>query len=445
MNSRRAWLVLAVGTFAYIVSVLQRTSMSVAAVQATDRFGVTAATLSTLAVAQLVVYAAMQVPAGILLDRFGPRRVLAVGAAVMVVGQLTLALAPNIGLAVTGRVLVGAGDAATFISVLRLLSTWFSPARVPLLTQVVGVVGSTGQILSSFPLFAALHTWGWTPAYLSAAALSVIVVIVVVVVIRLGPAHVEHPRERWREYPAVVREVFSRPGTQLGFWSHFVTAGSGNMFAMLWGFPFLSIGLGYGPAVAAGMLTLNVATGAVVGPAIGTLTSRFPLRRSAVIIGVVIAMGIAWGIVLAWPGIPPFGFVLLMVIVTSAGGSASLVGLDVARSFNEPKSQGFATGFANVGGFSAAFTMMFLIGIVLDAIDKAHGGTGVPAELYSLGSFRLAFLVQYVVVGIGIVFVLEARRRTRARMLDEEGIEVDPIWVALMRAWRDARNKPGRA
>ena len=439
MNSRRAWLMLAVGAFAYLISVLQRTSLSVAAVQATDRFGVTAATLATLAGAQLVVYAGMQLPAGVLVDRFGPRRVLVVGALLMVAGQIMLALSPTIGLAVAGRILVGAGDAASFVSVIRLTTMWFSGSRVPLLIQIVGVIGSGGQILSSFPLFAALHSWGWTPAYLSAASLSVIVAIVVIVIVRPGPEHAGYEQGPWRELPAVIRGVFSRPGTQLGFWSHFVAAGPTNMFGLLWGFPFLSIGLGYGPVAAAGLLTLNVATGAVVGPAIGAFTSRFPLRRSAVILGAVIAMGLAWALVLAWPGVPPFGVVLLMVIVTSAGGSASLVGLDVARSFNDSKSQGFATGFANVGGFTAAFVMMFLIGVVLDAIDRAHGGSGIPAQLYSLDSFRIAFLVQYAVVGIGVFFVLDARRRTRARLFDDEGIEVDPIWVSLMRTWRGRR------
>lgn len=430
---------LGVGIAAYIISVMQRTSMSVAAVQATDRYAVTAAALSTLAVAQLAVYAAMQVPSGILLDRFGPRVLLAAGAGLMVLGQVLLAVSPTIGLAVVGRILVGAGDATTFISVLRLTSMWFSGPRLPLLIQVVGVVGSGGQILSSFPLFAALHTWGWTAAYLSAASLSVIVVIVVLLVVRAAPWEPVGDPAPWRDLPGVVRDVFSRPGTQLGFWSHFVAAGSANMFGLLWGFPFLSIGLGYGPAVAAGMLTLNVATGAVVGPAIGALTSRFPLRRTTVVIGVVIAMGLAWGLVLAWPGVPPFGVVLAMVIVTSAGGSASLIGLDVARSFNHPRSQGFATGFANVGGFTAAFIMMFLIGIVLDALDHARGGAGIPAELYSLASFRIAFLVQFVVVGIGAFFLLESRRRTRAVLFDEEGIEVDPIWVSLTRTIRRRR------
>ncbi|MEP6480703.1 MAG: MFS transporter [Rhodoglobus sp.] len=436
MNSRRAWVMLTVGIVAYIVSVMQRTSLSVAAVQATDRFGITAAALSTLAVAQLAVYAAMQVPAGLLLDRFGPRRMLAAGAVVMVIGQVLLALSPSLGGAVVGRVLVGAGDAATFISVLRVAGMWFSRSRLPLLTQIIGVVGAGGQILSAFPLFALLHTAGWAPAYLSAAGLSVFSATLVLLTLRSGPADAGNEAISIRETIALARDAVSRPGTQLGFWSHFVSAGPGNMFALLWGFPFLSVGLGYGPGLAAVILTLNVATSAVVGPAIGTLTSRFPLRRSAVVIAVVLAMGVAWGLVLGWPGIPPLPLVVVLVVVISAGGSASLIGLDFARTFNERRAHGTVSGFANVGGFTAAFTMMFLIGLALDALDRIHGGHGEPSQLYSFESFRVAFLLQYLVVGIGIVFLLRARRATRARMLEEEGIEVPPLWVALVKAWR---------
>jgi hypothetical protein len=88
--------------------------------------------------------------------------------------------------------------------------------------------------------------------------------------------------------------------------------------------------------------------------------------------------------------------------------------------------------------------MMLLIGVVLDVIDATNGGTGVPAQLYSLSSFRIAFLVQFVVVGTGVIFMLDARRRTRRRLHAEEGITVGPIWVALVRAWRH-RGQNGQA
>src|ERR1700761_7118990 len=105
MNSRRSWVVFGFANFAYIVAVLQRSSLGVAGVAATERFHVSAAVLSSLAVIQLIVYAGMQIPVGIVLDRLGSKRLIATGAALMFVGQLTLALAPSIGFAIAGRIL----------------------------------------------------------------------------------------------------------------------------------------------------------------------------------------------------------------------------------------------------------------------------------------------------------------------------------------------------
>ena len=408
-----------------------------AGVDATERFAVSAALLSTLAVVQLIVYAGLQIPVGLALDRVGPRFLIALGAALMVVGQASLALAPSIGVAIIGRILVGAGDAMTFISVLRLLSNWFSGRSLPLVSQLLGTVGTLGQVLSAVPLSALLHSQGWSTTFLAASGVSLLGLVGVLAVVRNGIA----PITRTLDVPvgrssviAGLRDSLARPGTRLGFWSHFVTQSSGTVFTLLWGFPFLSVGLGYGPTTASLLLTVIVASAIVSGPIVGMLSARFPSRRSNAVIGIVCALAVSWGIVLLWPGQPPFWSVVLLVVVIGAGGPGSLIGFDFARTFNPLRSLGSATGIVNVGGFLAAFTMMFLIGIVLDVLDSAQGGTGRPAELYSLSSFRIAFVVQYVVVGAGMIFLIRSRRQTRRRMHEQEGIQVAPLWVVLTRA-----------
>jgi len=438
MNSRRAWVIYGVAVFAYIVAFLQRSSLGVAAVEATQRFEVAATALSTLAVVQLIVYAGLQIPIGVLLDRVGPKFLLATGAALMLLGQVTLAFSDTIGVAIVGRILVGAGDAMTFISGIRLLASWFSGRRLTFVSQLFGSLGQFGQLASTFPLAIALHAWGWTPTYLSAASLSVIALVALVVMVTNGPKRQVEVREplTWTESMHHLRAALARPGTQLGFWSHFVSQSSLTMFALLWGFPFLSVALGYGPQGAAGLLTITVASVLVSGPILGVLCARFPLRRSNLVLGIVIAMAVVWTALLAWPGQPPLWLVVILLLVIAVGGPGSLIGFDFARSFNPMRAFGSASGIVNVGGFLATFVMMFLIGVVLDVVDRSHGGSGVPALLYSLDSFRLAFLVQYVVVGVGVVFLLIARRRTRHLLHEEEGIEVGPLWVALVRRWR---------
>jgi sugar phosphate permease len=337
-----------------------------------------------------------------------------------------------------GRILVGAGDAMTFISVSRLIASWFSGRALPLLSQAMGTIGALGQVLSAIPLSIVLHQFGWQPAYLSAAALSLVAFILVFLFVRNAPAG-SVQIERSGGWPAALhqlRESLARPGTQLGFWSHFVTQSPGTVLTLLWGFPFISVGLGYGATTASLFLTLIVAVAIVAGPVLGILSARYPYRRSNIVLGIVVSMGLAWGALLVWPGQPPLWLVLLLLVVVAVGGPGSLIGFDFARTFNPARSLGSASGVVNVGGFLASFVMMLLIGIVLDLIDHANGGSGVPAELYSLESFRIAFLVQFPVVGIGVVFLMVARRKTRRRMHEDEGITVAPLWVALVRGWR---------
>ena len=190
MTSPRAWLIWIIGIFAYLVAVSQRTSFGVVGLEATERFQASAAEISFFTVLQLLVYAALQIPVGILVDRFGSRAMIAGGAVLMGLGQLQLAFAENIPGGVLGRVLVGAGDAMTFISVIRLLPIWFAPARVPLLTQLTGMSGQLGQLFSVVPFAMILHLAGWTPAFLTLAAMSALAVVLVLVLLQdLPPGH----------------------------------------------------------------------------------------------------------------------------------------------------------------------------------------------------------------------------------------------------------------
>lgn len=443
MSSHRPWLIFCVGSFAYLSAVLQRTSLGIAGVAASERFDASAAVLSSLAVVQLIVYASAQIPVGVLIDRYGPRILMICGTTLMVIGQLVLAFAPSITVAVVGRILVGAGDATIFISVIRLVSSWFTGRIAPQLSQWVGNIGQLGQVLSAVPLALVLSLSGWTAAFVSAASVAALALVLTLSFIRDRPVGVEEsPGARtWRDALAQLPHTFRRPGTQLGFWSHYVTQSPGTVFTLLWGFPFLVYALEYEPAAAAAMLTILVAAGIVLGPILGLLTARYPLRRSNIVLGIVSGMGIAWTVVLLWPGTPPGWLIVVLLVAIGVGGPGSLIGFDFARTFNPKRSLGSANGVVNVGGFTASFVTMFLIGVLLDLQDRWRMSAGDPSELYSLDSFRVAFAVQYLVVGVGVVFLIRARKLTRRQLAREDGIEVAPLWVALMKTWRRRRGR----
>jgi MFS family permease len=425
---RRAWLVWSIGVTAYVVAVLQRTSLGVSGLDATRRFDASASVLASFAVLQLLVYAALQVPVGLLLDRFGPRRLIVVGAVLMAAGQVVLALADHVPLAVVGRVLVGAGDAMTFISVLRLVTTWLPPGRVPLMTQLTGLLGQSGQILSAIPLVALLHSQGWTTAFLSAASASVLAAILVLLVVRDSPAGSprRHDAPTLAQVGADLASAWRHPGSRLGLWTHFTTQFSGTVFALLWGFPFLVSGESLSRKTASTLVTLFVLAGMVSAPFIGVMVERHPLRRSWLVLGVVGANVLAWTVVLAWPGQAPLWLLVLLVLSLALGGPGSMIAFDFARTFNPANRLGTATGIVNVGGFVASLITMLLVGIVLDirGADAAQG--------YHLDDFRVALSAQYVIWAVGVLGIVITRRKVRAR-LARQGVIVPPLRAAIAR------------
>jgi sugar phosphate permease len=421
----RAWLVWAVGLAAYVVAVFSRASLGVAGVQAQERFDASASVLSLFVVLQLVVYAGLQVPVGIALDRFGSRLLLLAGALTIAAGQLTLALADDVATAVLARVLVGAGDAMTFISVLRVVSLWFPGRTVPVMTQVTGILGQAGQVLAAYPLVALLGAVAWSAAFSGAAAVGVLVALLVAVALRDAPATtVLAPPVGLAQVRADLRATWHEPGTRIGLWTHTVTQFSGTVFALLWGYPFLVLGQGLTPTAAAGLLTLLVLVGMVVGPLLGRLVGSWPFRRSVLVLGVVGITALTWTVVLAWPGRAPLPLLVLLVVVLGTNGPASMIGFDYARTENPAARLGSASGVVNVGGFVASLLTMLGVGVVLDLLTP-----GASAD-YTLGAFKAAFAVQYLGWGLGAWQVLRYRRRMRER-LASRGVVLAPLHLAV--------------
>lgn len=391
------------------------------------------ATLAGFTVLQLVVYAALQVPAGVLLDRFGSRRLLVVGGLVMAVGQVVLALSEHVLPAYLGRVLVGAGDALTFVSVLRLVTAWFPGSRAPVLTQLTGLLGQTGQILSAVPLVAVLHGPGWEPAFLGVAAVGVLVTLLTAVAVQDAPGTpvLHGPKVDLGRVGRSLRVAWLHPGTRLGLWSHFTTQFPGVVFALMWGYPFLVSAQGLSPAAAGRLLSLMVVIGIASAPVIGVLVQRHPLRRSWLVLAVVGANAAAWTAVLAWPGTSPLWLLVLLVASMALSGPGSMIGFDFARTFNPPNRLGTATGIVNVGGLVASLITILVVGVALDV--SSGGGTG-----YTLDDFRAALSVQYLVWAFGLVGIVRTRRLARAR-LAQRGVVVPPVREVLARRRRTRR------
>ncbi|MGH3646007.1 MAG: MFS transporter [Micromonosporaceae bacterium] len=403
--SGAAWLVWGIGLAAYLVAIFHRFSLGVAGIEAAERLQISAATLALFPVLQLLVYAAMQIPVGVLIDRYGSKRLLLAGLTLMTTGQAGFAVAQSVPVGLAARVLLGAGDAMIFISVLRLAAVWFPARRVSVVVQLTGVIGQLGAVVSATPLSAALGAYGWTATYLGAAAVGGLVMLPVLLGVVDSP-HRDAPR------PAAWRE----PGTRLGLWTHFTTQFAGTIFAVLWGFPFLVSGEGLSAGTASALLTLYILAGIGIGPLLGHLAGRYAFHRSRMALAVIGLAAAGWTVVLAWPGRAPLPVLVLLVLAMAPCGPGSMIGFDHARTFNPRTRLGTATGIVNVGGFTASLLAILAIGVVLDLL----GGAGTAS---TLGAFRVAFGFQYVFWLVGVVQILRYRARTRAAMAarDPEG------------------------
>jgi len=403
------WLV---GLAIYLLAVFHRSSLAVAGLAASERFGISAAQLSTFAVLQLLVYAVMQVPVGLVLDRFGSRRVMLVGLATLTLAQVGFALADTYALALVARAFVGVGDAMTFVCVLRLVNTWFIARRIPLVTQLTGVLGQTGAIIAAVPMTLALRELGWTRSYLLAAAVGVVLMVALLVVIRDSPDRrsLSGPALRWETVRRSLGDAWEHPGTRLGFWTHFTTQFSATTLGLLWGFPFFVQGEGRTEASAGVLLTLLVIAVMVAGPVLAWAITNHPWHRSTLVIGIVLSLMAAWTVVLVWRGPAPMWLLVVLVILVGIGGPAAMIGFDFGRTFNPAHRLGAAIGIINQAGFFASLLLVLAIGLVLD------WRTPGSSTDYAPSAFVWAMSCQYVLWTLGLVQLVRYRVRARQRL-----------------------------
>lgn len=438
-SPRRAYFVWGVAAAAYVVAVVHRTSLGVSGLEAAARFGASAATISLFTVTQLVVYSAAQIPVGMFLDRFGARKLIGVGALMMAAGQFGMAFAGSVEVAILARVLIGAGDATTFVSVLKLIAAWFPPKRAPLLGQVSGQIAQLGQIISAVPFVFVLGSLGWTPAFSILGVLGILSALWVFTWVRDRPSNPQ-AMVSVRTTPRAVDLVPSQPevsalrgalaasGSWLGFWSHMITSFSFNVFIFLWGFPFLLLGQNLAQAQASLLFTCLTVSSMISGPLIGLFCARHPLRRSWLVLTVTAAIVVMWLVVLVPTTPRPLWVLFIFVVVLGVGGPASLIGLDYARTSNPTERFGVSSGLANMGGFLGAFICILAIGIILDKVR--------PDGAYVLADFRVAFSFMVIPLVISFVFLILARRGTRKEFATR-GIVVQPV----KQVWRDYRKR----
>jgi MFS family permease len=390
-----AWLVWGLGACLYLIAFYQRVAPAVITRELSREFSLSAAGLGNLSAFYFYSYVAVQIPTGLLADRWGPRKVLSLGAALTAAGTLVFALAPSVAWANGGRLAIGAAAGVAFVSMLKLASHWMPSRRYALVSGIALFMGVMGATLAGVPLRAAVDAFGWRAVMVASAALSALVAIAIWLVAR------DDPRERGYAsyYPdaqedakgasmgALLREALSYRNAWLVLFAPGAFSGIVLTFAGLWGVPFLVTNHGFSTAQAAATASAMLVSWSVGSIAYGPLSERMGRRKPLLIGGLFVTM-LLWAIVLFVPGIGGGALVALLIAVGLASG-AFILTFAFAKESVPAHLGGTASGIANMGVMLGGMIMQPLVGFIL---DRHWAGTLVEGvRVYDLEAYRWGF------------------------------------------------------
>ena len=412
---RLAWTVWGLGAALYLIGFYQRVAPAVMTAELSRAFDLGAAGLGNLSAFYFYSYVAMQVPTGILADRWGPRRLLAAGAGVAGVGTLVFALAPGLSWACAGRLLIGGSVAVAFVGMLKLASHWFAPRQFALATGMALFCGIIGAVFAGVPLRLLVATVGWRPVMLASAALTFGVCAALWWVVRDDPAELGYASHATTAEPASgaralgilpgLLAVFRYRNTWLLLLAPGGVVGCVLTFSGLWGIPFLTTQYGLPETQAAALSSALLVAWAVGGPALGAASDRWGLRKPLYLLGNAVALG-CWALVVLVPRLPvPVLIAALLVAGFASGGM--IIGFAFAKESVPSRLAGTVSGVINMGVMTGPMVLQPAVGWML---DRAWSGAIVDGvRVYEWAAYRAGFSLMLAWAALAVVLVLCTR------------------------------------
>ena len=405
-----AWTIWGLGAMLYFIAFYQRVAPAVITDELTAAFGLTAAALGNLSAFYFYSYVAMQIPTGILADRWGPRVLLMVGAGVAALGTLVFALAPTLFWANMGRLLIGASVGVAFVSMLKLASHWMLPRQFALASGMALFVGVVGAAAAGAPLRILVDAFGWRHVMTASAVVTLLLTVVIWLVVRDDPedrGYRSYFEGRHHEQPQAslftgFREVFRYRNTALLFFVPGAISGIVLSFAGLWGVPFLVTHYALTPTTAAGLCSLMMIVWALSCLAYGAASDRLGKRKPLFIGGLALTMAL-WAVMVFVPGLSHGQLVALVVAIGIAGGAFILL-FAFAKESVPARLSGTVSGIANMGVMVGGMVMQPLIGWTLDR--HWHGATANGARVYDFDAYQSGFALLLIWGAVSVVLLL---------------------------------------
>lgn len=385
----RAWLAFGCAVAFFCYAFLQRVAPGVMAPDLMRDFAVGGALLGNLSAFYFYAYAALQIPVGVLLDRFGPRRLMTGAALVCAGGSLLFGVTGDLTHAYLGRLLIGAGCAISFVGALAIATTWFPARRFAMLTGIAQGGAMAGAVLGAAPLAALLSAVGWRAAMQGGAVLSAVLALAIWFSTREAPTSRSAAAGSGSGLGKGLRVVVSNPQTWFAAGFGFFITGPMLAFTSLWGVSYLQTIYGLERPAAAAILSLSFVGWGLCAPLVGLLSDRLGARRPIMIGGSMLSFctnaAIIW---LPGLGLPVIAAILFL---NGAVSCCMLLNFVCAKEHNPPWASGAAIGVSNTAVMLSGATLQPLIGLLLDLAWDGELVAG--ARAYSPEAFQTALSI----------------------------------------------------
>ncbi|HZS82906.1 MAG TPA: MFS transporter [Stellaceae bacterium] len=398
---RRGAAVFGLGTAFFFYAFLLRVAPSVMVAELMRDFAVGGAIVGHLSAVYFYAYAGMQIPVGVLFDRFGPRLLLGGAALLAALGSLLFALSHGIVGASLGRLFIGLGSAFSWIGALVLAARFFPARRFPFLTGIAQLVGVAGGVFGQAPLGAAVTALGWRRASMLIGLLGILLAGALWRATPARPSAAAAPGGALHRLRAVAANGQS---WLYGFIGMVLTAPI-LAFAGLWAVPFFETRYGLGRAEAAGMASLFSVGWCAGAPTIGWYATRLRSRRALLALACgALALELTATIYVATL---PLAAMSVLALGIGFAGSAMTVTFAGARECNEAGRSGAALGFVNTFVMAGGALFQPLIGLLLDW--RWDGAVAAGARIYSAGAYEFALAALPLGAALGALAALRLR------------------------------------
>ena len=411
--ARLSWFVWGLGALLYLIGFYQRVAPAVLTDQLMTEFAIGAAALGNLSAFYFYSYVAMQIPTGILADRWGPRRLLATGAGVAALGTALFAFAPTLFWANAGRLLIGASVAVAFVSMLKLASHWFLPRQFALASGMALFMGVVGGVFAGVPLRLLVDAFGWRGVMGASALVTAALCAAIWLRVRDDPAeagyasHFHGAGHGTGQHGSIWRglmDVLSYRNTWILVIVPIGVAGSVLTFAGLWGVPYLRQVHGLETKTAAAITSSFLVAWALGGPLLGTWSERMGRRKPIYVVTTALVLA-CWTAIIFLP-LPVWTLAALLVVTGFLSGNL-IIGFAWAKESVPARLMGTASGVCNMGPLMGGMFLQPAVGWMLDR--HWSGATANGARIYDAAAWQAGFVMMYACVILSLVLILFAR------------------------------------